>query len=68
MFNEWRKKHEPRMRRSAPVGIIRAGSSQTVLGCICGETHSYSAKWPKPKHAYDWEEVHNTTCKPEGVS
>lgn len=66
-FQEWRKQNQPSLRRSRPVGIIHAGQKKTVLGCLCSETHSYAAQWPKAKHAIEWEEIHNSQCMPKGV-
>lgn len=67
-FNEWRKNNKPTLRRAAPVGIVKAGSKRTILGCLCGEEHTFAATWPKPKHAYKFESQHNTSCLPSGVS
>lgn len=57
-MSELRKAY-PAMRRVGPVAIVHSGGAQTVLGCVCGATHTYATKWGVPKHATAWRAEHN---------
>ena len=49
----------PSLRRSRPVAIVHNGGSATILGCLCGATHSVpTGTRAKAKHAQAFVAAH----------
>ena len=58
-FTECREAN-PRMRRTAPVGIIHSGGKQTILDCcLCGARHTCATSYRQAKHVAEFRAYHD---------
>lgn len=56
----------PSERLDCPTVIYaRAGSSRTIVEClVCGDTHTWSSRYPIPAHGRAWIEEHRHGAEP----
>ena len=67
-FIEWRKQFSPKLRRTAPVGIIHSGGQRTIYGCLCGAQHTCATSYRKARHVKEFVSQHNQSCWPKEIT